>query len=86
MRLDAKGKIGGDLAHRAREVLAERENVAALAHRDRQTDGGLPVYAEHGLRRIGIGAADRRDVGQPYQPPVHHEIHIGDVLLGVEGA
>ena len=43
---------------------AEFEDVRALAHPDRQPDRLFPAVAKQVLRRILIGAADVRDVGQ----------------------
>ena len=39
-------------------LLAERQDVAALAHRDPEPDRRLAVDAEHRLRRVDIAAPD----------------------------
>ena len=58
-RLDADRQIGGDLRHRPLDVLAEREDVAAVAHGDGKADRRLAVDAEH------AAAADRQSRGGP---------------------
>ena len=68
------------------DVAAERENVAAVAHGDREPDRRLAVDAEHRLRRIGIGAPHGRDVAQPDQPAVGQEVDVEQVRFRPEGA
>ena len=68
------------------QVLAEREDVAAVAHRDREPDRGLAVDAEHRLRRIGEAAADLGDVASGGPAVAGDEVDRGDVGLDPEGA
>ncbi len=62
--MDADRQVGGGLGHRLLEVLTERQNVAAVAHRDGEADRRLAVHPEHRLRRIGETAPDGRDVAR----------------------
>ena len=50
--------------HGLRDVVPERQDVAALAHGDGEPDGVLAVDAEHRLRRVGGAARHARDVAQ----------------------
>ena len=69
------------------DVLAERQNVAAVAHRDRQADRRLAVDAEHRLRRIGKAAPDLRDVAQPEDAPADGEVDVAQMSCSdAEGA
>ena len=85
-RFDADRQVGNDVLHRRLDVAAEREDVARLAHRDRDPDGRLPVHAEHRLRRVGIAAPHLGDVAQPDQPIADGEVDGGHVPLGFERA
>ena len=67
-------------------VVAERQDIAAVAHGDGEADGGLAVDAKHRLRRIGKGAAHFGDVAQPDQPSVREKVDVENVALGSEGA
>ena len=85
-RLDAERQIGGDFAHGLPDIPAERQNVAAVPHRDGETDAGLAIDAEHRLRRIDEYPPDVGDVAQPQQPPVGRDIDGREVALGIERA
>ena len=67
-------------------LLAERQDVAAVPHRDAEPDGGLAVDAEHRLRRVGIAAADLGDVAEADRAVADHEVDVQDVELGIERA
>ena len=83
---DADRQIGGDPVHRLLDVAAERQDVAALAHGDGETDRRLAVDAEQGLRRIGEAATDFGDVAQADHAAVRDEVDVPQVLFGFEGA
>ena len=80
------GRIRLDLGHGALDVAAEGEDVAALAHGDRETDALSSVHAEHRLGRVGRAAGDARDVAQTNDPAVRDEVYREDVLFGPERA
>ena len=75
-RLDADRKIGGDLAHRALDVAAERQDVTTFAHRDGEPDGGRAVDAKHRLRWIGEAAPNLCDITQPKNSTTGREIDV----------
>jgi hypothetical protein len=81
-----KRQVGGDLAHGPLHVPSEREEVAALAHRDRKPDGRLSVHPEHGLRRIDVNPPHLGDVANARQASVRCEIDPENVELGFERA
>ncbi len=85
-RLDAVRQVGRDVGHHGLDVLAEREDVAGVAHRDREADGRLAVDPEHRLRRVGEAAPHGGDVAQADVAPAEHQVDRLDVALGVEGA
>ncbi len=85
-RLDADRQVGLDLGHLLAHVLAERQDVAGIAHGDRQADGRLAVDTEHRLRRVGEAASHRGDVTEAEYPLAGDDVHRLDVALGVEGA
>ena len=68
------------------EVLAERQDVAAVAHRDRKADRRFAVDAEERLRGIGISAVNLRDIVEAKHPVPDREIDVADVLFGFETA
>ena len=72
--LDADGQIGGHPGEALLDVLAERENVGVLGHRDGKPDGWNAVVAEHRLLRIDVVAADLGDVTQPKEPAIDAEV------------
>ena len=86
VRCDADRQIAGDPVHRLLDVAAQRQDVAALAHRDAETDRRLAVHAEHRLRRVGEAAADFGDVAQADHAPVRDEVDVAEVLLGFKRA
>ena len=47
------------------QVLAEREDVAAVLHRDAEAERRLAAFAHEEGRRILVAALDRRDVAEP---------------------
>ena len=79
-------QVRRDLRHGLRDIAPQRENVAAFAHGDGESDGLASVDAEHRLRRIGGAARDMRDVAQADCPAVRDEVDGQDVLLGPERA
>ncbi len=59
VHVDADRQLARDLpAMRVLRWFAERQHVAARAHRDGEPDRRLAVEAEHRLRRIGVAARD----------------------------
>ncbi len=84
--LDPDRQARGDLGHRALDVAAEREHVAALAHRDAEADRGLAVDPEHRLRRIRIAALDGAEIGQAEQAAIEREVHPPQIRLGREAS
>ena len=67
-------------------LLAQREDVAAVAHGDGKADGRLAVDAEHRLRRIGKAAPDLGDVAEAEHAAADGEVDVRHVLLGSERA
>ena len=67
--------------HGVLDVLAERKDVAAVAHGDGKPDRGLAVDAEHRLRRIGKAAPDVGDVAQAQHAAADDEVDVANVLL-----
>src|SRR5262245_5122756 len=84
MRLDSNRQIGGYLLHRATDLVAEREQVAAVAHGNADGYRGLAVDAKHRLWGVGIGALDGSNVACAEQPSACHEIDSPQCLLGGE--
>ena len=82
--LDADRQVRRDLGHGPLDVLAQGQNVAAVAHGDREPDRGHAVDAEQGLGRVGVAARDLGDVAEADHPPVGDEVDAQDVLLGAE--
>ena len=64
----------------------ERKDVAAIAHRDRETDGGMAIDAEHRLRWIDETAPHRGDIAQPEDAFAGDEVDRLDVALVIERA
>ena len=84
--LDADRQVGLDVGHLAAHVLAQRQDVAGVPHRDGEPDRRLPVDAEHGLRRIDGAAAHGGDVAQPEDAPADDDVDRLDVGRGIERA
>ena len=80
-RLDTNRQVGLQLLHCVVNVFAEREHVAAIAHRNRQPQPGRAVDAEHRVRRIGIFPPHLGDVGQPHIAAADIEIHRENVFF-----
>ena len=85
-RFDADRQVGLQLLHGLMDVLAQREHVAAVAHRNRQAQAGLAVDAEDRVGRILVLPPHLGDVGQPDDPVADGEVDGEDVLLGLERA
>jgi hypothetical protein len=82
---DADRQVRRDLRHRCRDVVPERQDVAARAHRDGDSDPLFAVDPEHRLGGVGGPARDARDVAQPNCPAVlRDEVDGQDVLHGPE--
>ena len=84
--LDAEGQVGLDVGHLLAKVAAQRQDVAGIAHRDREPDRRLPVDAEHRLRRVDEATPDGGDIAQPEDAVAGHEVDRFEVLLGIERA
>ena len=84
--LDAERQVRLDVGHRVANVVAERKDVAAIAHRDGETDRGLAVDAEHRLRWIDEAAPHGGDVAQPEDAVAGDEVDRLDVALVIERA
>ena len=72
--------------HRPLDVLAEREDVAAVAHGDGKADGRLAIDAKHRLRRIGKAPPDLGDVAEAQHAAAGGEVDVRYILLGSERA
>ena len=72
--------------HLALERLAQGEDVAALAHGDRQPDGLAPVMAQLQLRGIDVAAIDLGDVAEAKQPAVGLDADLAHAVERSEGA
>src|SRR6185437_1954482 len=83
--LDADRQLGGDGLHRRFQVLAERNDVRAVSHRDAEPDGRLAAFAHDEARWVLIAALDRGDVAEPEHTPVGLYRHGGDGLGAGEG-
>ena len=66
-------------------ILAEHQNIAAVAHSDCQADRWLTIHPEHRLRRIGQRAVHHGDVAQANQTPVRRKIDVEEIFFGNEG-
>ncbi len=80
------GRLAAISAISAATFAAEREDVAGVAHGDREADRRLAVDAEHRLRRVGEAAAHGGDVAQAEDAVAGDDVDRLDVALGVEGA
>ena len=74
MRLDADRQVRGQLGEPLLHVLAERQHIGVLGHRDGEADRRRAVVAEHRLLRVDVGAADFGDVAQAKEPAVDAEV------------
>ena len=83
---DPNWKLGGDRLHRLLEVLAERQNVAAILHRDAKAERRTAALAHHESRRVLVAPFDRRDVTEPEYPAVNLHRDGGDRLGARKGA
>ena len=73
-RRDAERQVGGDLVHGPLHVVAECQDVAAVAHGDGEADRRLAIHPEHGLRGIDVGPPDVGDIAQPKQAAVGSDV------------
>ena len=85
MRLDADRQFGDDLVHLVRHSLAEDEVVAALRHRDGQSDRRLAIESKHRLRRIRVPFAYRGDIRETKEFAVGIKIDALQIVDRVEG-
>ena len=85
-RRDAERQLRGDVGHGLHDVLAQGEDVAAVAHGDREADGWLAVDTKHRLRRIGKGAPDLSDVAEAEHASAGGEVDVEHILLGSKRA
>ena len=84
--LDADRQVRFDVGHRFANVVAERKDVAAIAHRDRETDRGMAIDAEHRLRWIDETPPHGGDVTEPEDAVAGDEVDRLDVALVIERA
>ena len=84
--LDPDWQTAFNLAHFLPQIVAQRQNIAAFAHRDRKANGRAPIHAKHRLRRIGKAAADFSNIGQPHQPITGQEGNRRKISLILESA
>ena len=68
--------------HHLFDITAQRQDVAALTHRDGEADRRLAVDAEQGLRRVGEPPTDVGDVAQADHASVGDEVDVAKVLFG----
>ncbi len=66
--------------HRALEVRAQREHVAAACHRDREPDRRFAPIAHLRGRRIDVATVDVRDVAEPEEPAVGANADLAQAL------
>ena len=76
--VDADRKLGGDRPHRLLEVLAQRQDVGAVLHRDADAERRPAAFAHDEARRVFVAAPDRRDIAQTEDPAVGLHRHGGD--------
>ena len=84
--LDTDRQIGDNFAHRLTYILAKRQNVAAVAHRDGEADTWNSINAENRLWRVDKNAPNVGNVAQAQQAAVRSNVDCSKVLLGIEGA
>ena len=84
--LDANRQFGLDRSHRLLQVLAERDDVGSVGHRDAEPDGRLAAFANDVGRRVLVAALDRGDVAEPEYASVGLHWHGGDGFGAGEGA
>ena len=84
--LDADRQLRSDGLHRLFQVLAERDDVGAVSHRDAEPDGRLAAFAHDEGRRVLVAALDRGDVAEPEHTAVSLHRHGGDGFGAGEGA
>ena len=82
--LNSHRQSGGDLRHGLGDAVAERENVAALAHGDGEADRRLAIHPELRLGRIDEAAVNARDIAEAKHTPADGEVHACYVLFGLE--
>ena len=85
-RLDPDRQAGLDVGHFLAHVFAERQDVAGIAHGDRQSDRWLAIDAEHRLRRIDKAAPHGGDVAEPEDAVARDDVDRFDFGRGIEGA
>src|SRR4029077_5956141 len=78
--LDADRQLGRDGLHRLFQVLAERDDVRAVGHRDPEPDSRLAAFAHNEGRRVLVTALDRGDVAEPEHTAIRLHRHGGDGL------
>ena len=81
-RLYAERQIRRGLGKSRLDVLAQSQDVAALAHGNCQADGRLSVDAKQRLRRIGKAALYLRNVAQAQHASANSKIDVGNVFFG----
>src|SRR4029079_12301523 len=79
-------QLSGDGLHCLLQVLAERDDVGAVSHRDGEPDGRVAALAQDEDRRVLVAALDRGDVAETEYTPVRLHRHGGDGLSAGEGA
>ena len=84
--LDADRKLGDDRLHRGLEVLAEREDVGAVLHRNAEAERGLAAFPHDEGRRVLVAALDRGDVAEPEDAAVDLHRHRRDRIDARERA
>ena len=84
--LDADRQLRRDGLHRLLQVLAERDDVRAVGHRDAEPEGRLAAFAHDEGRRVLVAALDRGDVAEPEYAAVRLHRHGGDGFGAGEGA
>src|SRR5262249_55656495 len=84
--VDADRQLGGDCRHRRLEVVAERDDVGAVLHRDAEPERRLAAFAQNEAGRVLVAALDGRDVAEPEDAAVGLHRHCRDRLDAGESA
>ena len=85
-RLDADRQVRGNRRHKFLDVCAERKNVTAVPHRDRESDGRFAIYSKLRLWRVGIVTPYLRDIAKTEHTSAGDEIGVRDILFRRECA
>src|SRR5216684_6328669 len=80
MRVYPQGQILFNPMHGGLDILTHVQNVAALDHSHGETDGRLAVVAEQRGGRVFVATAHFGKIAQRYQPAIHVDAQLLDIL------